>query len=345
MKSASAPEPPTRVAPSRGSSIGDVGRDLRVAVVLTCYTEGPYIGAAVRSVLQQTRADLIDCIVIADDGSDPATVEALREIEGWDPRIRVLYGPGGAGLPAQRNLAIGRTSAPVIAILDGDDLWARDKLARQIPALAADEKIGLVYSGYFTFGSDDLETAHEARVLDISAEIDLCRTYFLNDPPIIPSTTLIRRTAFEACGGFDSSLRVFEDTDFYIRLSRVARFAFVGAPLLYKRSRNSSITRARRDLMAHHALVALRAAAEDSRLLPLVPRRLSERARKLGNQEFLLGDVRGASRMLRLAVRFDLFNLRAWASLIAASWFSRPIYWVMGPRLRSRRMALGAVDS
>ena len=325
-------------------STENLARESRVAVILTCCNEGAYIGLAVRSILQQTRADLVESIVIADDGSDPTTVEVLREIESWDVRIRVLYGAGGAGLPAQRNLAIARSSAPVLAILDGDDLWTPDKLARQVPVLAADEKIGLVYSGYFTFGSDDLKTAHEARVLDLSAEADLCRAYFLNDPPIIPSTTLIRRTAFEACGGFDATIRVFEDTDFYIRLSRVSRFAFVSAPLLYKRSRNSSITRARKDLMAHHALVALRAAAEDSRLLPLVPRRLSERARKLGNQQFLLGDASGATGLLRLAVRFDLLNFRAWASLFVASWFARPVYWLMGPRLRSRRLALGAVE-
>jgi glycosyltransferase involved in cell wall biosynthesis len=341
--STSAPEQPRRGEISR-RSCDDSVLELRVAVVLTCYNEGAYIGDAVRSVLQQTRADLIESIVIADDGSDPATVETLREIESGDARIRVLYGGGGAGLPAQRNLAISHTSAPVLAILDGDDLWTPEKLERQMPALAADEGVGLVYSGYFTFGSDDLETAHEARVLDISAETDLCRAYFLNDPPIIPSTALIRRTAFEACGGFDPTVRVFEDTDFYIRLSRTTRFAFVREPLLYKRSRGSSITRARKDLMAHHALVALRAAAEDSRLLPLVPRRLSERARKLGNQQFLFGDSIGATHLLRLAVRFDLFNLRAWASLIAACWFSRPVYWVIGSRLRSRRVALGAVE-
>ena len=79
----------------------------RLSVILTCYNEGPYIGAAVRSILDQTRADLIDKIVIADDGSDLDTIQALRVIEAWDSRIEVLFGQGGMGLPHQRNLAIG----------------------------------------------------------------------------------------------------------------------------------------------------------------------------------------------------------------------------------------------
>ena len=33
--------------------------DTRVAVIMTCYNEGAYIGEAVKSVLSQTRSDLI----------------------------------------------------------------------------------------------------------------------------------------------------------------------------------------------------------------------------------------------------------------------------------------------
>jgi glycosyltransferase involved in cell wall biosynthesis len=268
----------------------------------------------------------------------------LREIEGWDPRIRVLYGPGNAGLPAQRNLAISSTSAPLIAILDGDDLWTPAKLERQIPLLATDGGVGLAYSGYFTFGSDGVATAREARVKDISSETDLCRAYFLNDPPIIPSTTLIRRSAFDACGAFDSTVRLFEDTDLYLRLSRQYRFAFVDAPLLYKRNRATSLTRARKDLMAYHAFVALRAAAQDPRLLPLVPRRLAERARKLGNQRFLLADFPSATSLLSLATRLNPLDIRSWLSLIVAKWFARPAYRLLVPRLHARRMLVGSAE-
>jgi glycosyltransferase involved in cell wall biosynthesis len=314
-----------------------------IAVILTCYNEGEYIGAAVRSVLQQTRADLIDSIVIADDGSRRETVAVLREIEHWDPRIRILYGPGGAGLPAQRNLASRSTAAPLLAILDGDDVWAGNKLELQVPAFARDQRIGLVYSGYFTFSCDDLHTADRAQVLDISDEPDVALAYFLNDPPIIPSTILIRRSVFEDSGGFDATIRVFEDTDFYLRLARFCRFAYVDTPLLYKRSGATTITGSRKDLIAHHAFVAFKAAAEDSRLLPLVPRRLAERARKLGNHRFLFGDLGEARRLLRLATQLDPRNLRAWLSRLATTELARPAWPIVAARMRPRQVALGAV--
>lgn len=313
-----------------------------VAVVMTCYNEGAYIGEAVRSVLDQTRADLVDRIVIADDGSGAETVEVLKDIESWDPRIRVIYGSGGAGLPAQRNRALQEVASPFFAILDGDDLWISDKLELQVPAIVSDPEIGLVYSDYFTFPDHDLTAARRAGVLDLSMSRNLTRDYFLNDPPIIPSTTLIRRSAFDACGGFDAAIRVFEDTDFYLRLAKRYRFAVVDKPLLYKRNRGTSITGGRKDLMAHHAFVALKAAAEEPGLLPLVAKRLSERARKLANQRFLLGDEEGAARLSRFATQLDPFNWRAWGSRVMAGRWARPARKLMSSRLKSRRAALQA---
>ena len=61
-------------------------------------------------------------------------------------------------------------------------------------------------------------------------------------------------------------------------------------------------------LMAHHALVAFKAAAVDPKLMPIVTRRLGERARKLGNQRFLVGDFEDAARLTRLAVQLDALN-------------------------------------
>jgi len=95
--------------------------------------------------------------------------------------------------------------------------------------------------------------------------------------------------------------------------------------------------------MAHHAFVALKAAADEPALLPLVPRRLAERARKLGNQRFLLGDRAGAVRLLRLAVRLDPLNRRAWQSLLAATLFPALALRLLGSGGRARQAALGAV--
>src|SRR6185369_4236019 len=289
------------------------------SVIMTCYNEGAYIEAAVRSVLAQTVQCVIDKIVIADDGSDQATRDILSEIAHWDDRIDILYGEGGLGLPSNRNRAANRCRAPYLAILDGDDIWEATKLEKQLALMRADGSIGLVYTGFSTFSDGDISTARPARILDITGASDLSLTYFLNDPPIIPSTILVRKTAFDAIGGFDPSIPVFEDTDFYLRISRHCGFGLVDEPLLLKRNRKTSITGGRPDLMMHHARVAFKFATTEPRMMPRVPRRLAERARKLGNQKFLMGDQAGAIAHLRLATKLDIWNFRAWFSWVVAS--------------------------
>lgn len=317
---------------------------LTVSVIMTCYNEGAYIGQAVRSVLDQTRGDLVERIVIADDGSEPSTVAVLKELETWDSRIHVLYGPGGVGLPGQRNLAVAQTTSPLIAVLDGDDFWTKDKLEKQLPAFAKGEHIGLVYGDYFSFADGNLAGARRAGVLDLSDAQDVVRAYFLNDPPIIPSTTIIRRSAFDACGGFDAAVKVFEDTEFYIRLARIARFQLVSEPVLYKRVRKTSITGHRKDLLAHHAFIAFKAAAEEPRLLPLVPKRLAERARKLANQRFLAGDRADAQRIAALALRLSPHSPKVWIAFTLAM-LPGPLAGVLKRKLFARRLdALTAVS-
>lgn len=285
-----------------------------VAVILTCHNEGALIEEAVASVLAQTAADAIREIIVADDGSDAATVAVLERLAGLDPRITVLR-HAGYGVSRNRNAAVRHSSAPLIAFLDADDLWTPGKLAAQLRALADHPGTGLVYTGFCLFPNSAPDALIPVRVLDHSDARDLTLSYFLSDPPVIPSSVLLRRAAFERAGGFDESLRVFEDTEFFARLARTTRYrALVEPHHVHKRYHGSSITSRRDDLMMHHAFVAFHLARAEPRLLPHIPRRLAERARKLGNVEARDGNPDAAARMYGLALALRPLSARAWIS-------------------------------
>ncbi len=135
-------------------------------------------------------------------------IEDDRDVGSTRPRA--LWPGWRWGLPGQRNKAVAETSSDAFAILDGDDLWAADKLEQQLAVLEARPEVGLVYADYFAFAGDLSSRRGEAACSDITGAEELTVAYFLNDPPIMPSTTLIRRSAFEACGRFDPAVRVFE---------------------------------------------------------------------------------------------------------------------------------------
>lgn len=105
-----------------------------VAIITPCHRAERWIGAAVRSVLAQSFPHWQHWIV-SDDGAD---YEALLAAEGLaDPRQRFLSsGTIGGGASRARNLALDAIGTDFVAILDADDRFKPDKLARAVAALA-----------------------------------------------------------------------------------------------------------------------------------------------------------------------------------------------------------------
>jgi glycosyltransferase involved in cell wall biosynthesis len=287
-----------------------------VGTILTCYNEGAYIEAAVRSVLTQTRADAIDKIVILDDGSSQETLDVLKTIQTWDPRIEIIFERGN-GLPKARNIASEKVKSDWIAILDGDDIWLPGKIEKQLLAIAGRPKLGLVYTGVYMFPDGAPEERAVAKINDLGQSRNLERDYFLRDGPIIPSSIMVERRVFERVGKFDATIKVFEDTEFYSRMAAACEFAMVREPLVEKRVHGASITSRRKQLMAHHANVAFLIAGRQPALIRHVPKRLAERARKLGNVEIAEGNKAAAAEYYRMAVALTPFSWKARLSLWA----------------------------
>ncbi len=105
-----------------------------VAIITPCHRAERFIGAAVRSVRAQSWGAWEHWIVADDD----ADYEALLAAEGLrDPRqVFVSSGAVGGGASRARNVALERITAPYVAILDADDRFKPEKLARAVAALA-----------------------------------------------------------------------------------------------------------------------------------------------------------------------------------------------------------------
>ncbi len=286
-----------------------------ISVVITCYNNASFISRAIESVLQQTRADLIEKIIVVDAGSSDGSLDVLKFVCKQDPRIEVFQ-EQNAGPAHCRNLAVEHISSDWVAILDGDDIWLPTKIEEQWKKVSKDPEIGLVYTGYQIF-EDTEHVATKAKVRDLEGSSDTQWDYFRKDGPVIPSTVLVRRREFNQIGGFDAAIRVFEDTEFFARIAGVTKFGFVREPMLLKRTHPGAITAARTDLMAHHAYVAFLICERNPRLLPLIPSRLADRARKLGNTAVAANDSSGAESFYRVAASLSPFDLQVRLLLLA----------------------------
>lgn len=112
-----------------------------VSVIMPTYNCGKYIAESVQSVLAQSMEDWE--LEIVDDCSTDETEEILESFLAKDSRIHYFRLPKNGGPAAARTEAIRRSSGKYAAFLDSDDLWAKDKLEKQ---LAFMEKTGVLFS-------------------------------------------------------------------------------------------------------------------------------------------------------------------------------------------------------
>lgn len=100
-----------------------------VSIIIAAYQAREFIGAAIASALKQ---DVPLEIIVAPD--EPRGVSDYTDLAARDPRIRVLEGvPAPTGPGAARNRALAVARGDYIALLDADDLWSPDYLARLLP--------------------------------------------------------------------------------------------------------------------------------------------------------------------------------------------------------------------
>jgi glycosyltransferase involved in cell wall biosynthesis len=121
-----------------------------VSVLIDTYNHEHFIERAITSVLEQDMPmDDIE-ILIVDDGSTDGTPEIVRRFE---PRVRLIRKPNG-GQASAFNLGFAQAHGEILATLDGDDWWAKEKLRRVLETLEANPSVGIVGHGLYEQYSD-----------------------------------------------------------------------------------------------------------------------------------------------------------------------------------------------
>ena len=115
-----------------------------VTCVILSHNHRAFAVQAVQSALTQDYpAELLD-VVILDDGSTDGTGDLLEHTFGDDPRVTVLR-QENQGFVRSTNRVVAAATGELIGFLDGDDMWVRDRVRRQVALLDARPDVGLVH--------------------------------------------------------------------------------------------------------------------------------------------------------------------------------------------------------
>jgi N-acetylglucosaminyl-diphospho-decaprenol L-rhamnosyltransferase len=204
-----------------------------VSAVVVNYESGDVLARCVESLLDDGAAE----VVVVDNGSADGSLRTLRQ---HVPEAVVVESGRNLGYGAAANRGVAATSAPVVVVCNPDLLIGRGALAAMADALDEDPDCAAVGPRILTADGDRYPSARRfPSLLDAAGHAALgllapgnrfTRAYQLDRPAwseeeptavdwVSGACFAVRRSAFEAVGGFDESYFMYvEDVDLCWRL-------------------------------------------------------------------------------------------------------------------------------
>lgn len=190
-----------------------------IEAVITSYNQGTMILEAVRSVCSQTL--LPERIIIVDDGStDKESLAVLGEMKNSPdfPVPVIIQFQENQGVSAARNTGIRSAHSSMVLVLDGDDRIEKEYIEKVYHLLLEHPSMVIASSWMRTFGTLDAIVRPSGGNIVPFLSHNCC-----------PATHILRKKAFERCGGYDESMRSgFEDWDFFLSMLETGKYTRIG---------------------------------------------------------------------------------------------------------------------
>ena len=204
-----------------------------------------YLDKAIQSVLAQTSRELE--LIVVDDASTDDTARVVL----CYPQVRYVRRTTNGGQAAARNDGARRATGMFLAFLDQDDLWKPTFLEETVPNLQYHANAAVVHcDGY------QVNEAGEILEYDRAMKHTRSITQMLRGGhDVATSGSLFRKAYFDAVGGYDDQLFLWEDIDLAIRLFQQYEILHHPHPLYCHRLYAHNVSR---DIPSERALIGRR---------------------------------------------------------------------------------------
>jgi glycosyltransferase involved in cell wall biosynthesis len=209
-----------------------------ISIVIPTYNRETLVGAAIRSVLLQSRRDFE--LVVWDDGSSDRTVDAAKEAAAGDPRVRVVAAEHAGVVKSINAAAKLASNGKYFGWVDSDDGLAPTALEEAAAALDSNASVGVVYTDYLV-----MDAAGHIKGPGTRTKIPYSKDRLLIDFMTF-HFRLMRREIFDNVGMLDQRAEGSEDYDLCLRLSEMTTIHHLPRPLYYYRVHDNAISSAQR---------------------------------------------------------------------------------------------------
>jgi glycosyltransferase involved in cell wall biosynthesis len=194
----------------------------RISAIIAASNGTAALTRSIDSALAQNYAGGLEVIVV-DDESAGSKAEILQRYGDVITFVRREV----QGIAAARNLGAAHASGEILAFLDSGDVWLPSKLTRIATALERDQDAIIGYSDVLLVDDGGEELPHKLMsdaLMHAPSMEELSSRWW----PILPSTVIVRRKAFQQCGGFCTEYQhAYDDVDLWLRAREAGHFVFV----------------------------------------------------------------------------------------------------------------------
>lgn len=120
-------------------------KDKLVSIIMPNYNCQKYVAEAMDSVINQTYKSWE--LIIVDDGSDDSSIKIIEKYREQDARIQLIQLGKNSGATIARNKGIQQAKGDLMAFIDSDDVWMKDRLEKTVLFLLSND-YDFVYSSY-----------------------------------------------------------------------------------------------------------------------------------------------------------------------------------------------------
>jgi glycosyltransferase involved in cell wall biosynthesis len=201
-----------------------------VSVVCLCYNHRSFVREAILSVVHQTYQPLQ--IIVVDNASTDGSTDEINRLKQEHPNLEIILNPRNLGNCRAFNEVLPFIKGAFVIDFSTDDVMLPERIQRQAEFFGTlDESCGVVFTDatYIDAAGNFLRDHFEylvrnrliTRVPAGNVYRNVLTTYFIPGP-----TMMVRREVFDSLQGYDENL-AYEDFDFWVRSSRIYRYAYL----------------------------------------------------------------------------------------------------------------------
>lgn len=192
----------------------------RTSIIVTNYNLHEYLTECLKSVQDQTDQDW-ECIIVDDASTNESGKVIANSFIKSDSRFKLIENQTNQYLSEARNIGIRAAKGKYILPLDADDMLTENAVKFLATALDLDKSIHISYGNVFFVDQDRLpirfdsrlEAGHSGWPINFAFENQIIHRNCL------PYSSMFRKEAWEAVGGYRRRQRTAEDAEFWVRLS------------------------------------------------------------------------------------------------------------------------------